>query len=78
MGESSLDKIRKLEKEIKDQNAIRAEYNKELLEAEKKLKSKEITQQQYERVKKKHDDHCGKINEKIQAARRGIEELRSE
>ena len=71
-----MDKIRKLENEIKEQNAIKADYKKEVDDAEKALKKKEITQQHFDKVKKKYEDHAEKCNEKIVAARKGIEELR--
>jgi hypothetical protein len=71
-----LEKIRKLETDIKEYNAIKADYKKDLEDSEAALKKKDITQQHYDKAKKKYEDLVEKMNAKIVAARKEIEELR--
>lgn len=71
-----MDRIKKLESDIKEYNAKKADWKKEFEDNEKELAKKEITQQHFDRLKAKYEDRIAKINEKIVAARKEIEELR--
>jgi uncharacterized protein (DUF342 family) len=59
----------KLEKKIKELNAVKGEYRSDLEEAEKKLKRHEIDNSQFERVKIRNEEHIERLNEKIREIR---------
>jgi predicted nucleic acid-binding Zn-ribbon protein len=61
--------IEKLEKKIKELNAVKGEYRSDLEEAEKKLKRHEIDNAQFERVKMRNEEHIERLNEKIREIR---------
>lgn len=57
--------VEKLEKKVKDLNAVKAEYRADLEEAEKSLKKGEIDGAQFERVKQRNEEHIERCNVKI-------------
>lgn len=69
-------KIKKIETDIKELNAIKADYRHEFEDSEKALARKEITQSHFDRVKNKYEDRVAKLNQKIVARREELEALR--
>jgi predicted nucleic acid-binding Zn-ribbon protein len=59
----------RLEKRLKELNALKGEYRSDLDEAEKKLKRHEIDKSQFDRVKLRNEDHIERLNEKIREIR---------
>jgi hypothetical protein len=57
--------LEKLEKKVKDLNAIKAEYRSDLEEAEKLVKRGEMEKAQYDRVKERNEEHIERCNVKI-------------
>ena len=68
--------IEKLEKKIKELNAVKGEYRSDLDEAEKKLKRHEIERSQFDRVKARNEEHIERLNEKIREIRNQIAIMR--
>lgn len=71
-------KIKKIESDIKELNAIKADYRHEFEDSEKALARKEITQSHFDRVQHKYEDRVAKLNQKIVARREELEALRKE
>ena len=67
----------RLEHKIKELNAIRAEYRQELEDAERRYKKGDIDKAQLERMRRRTEEHLGRINEKIRVAREKLQESRS-
>ncbi len=61
--------VERLEKKIKELNAVKGEYRSDLDEAEKKLKRHEIDKSQFDRVKSRNEEHIERLNEKIREIR---------
>ncbi len=71
-----LDKVKKLEEKIKELNALKADYRKELDEAQFKLSKKEIDKEHFDKVKEKVHKKEAKINAKIIDLRQKVEALK--
>jgi septal ring factor EnvC (AmiA/AmiB activator) len=71
-----LDKVKRLEEKIKDLNALKADYRKELDEAQFKLSKKEIDKEHFDKVKDKVHKKEAKINAKIIDLRQKVEALK--
>jgi hypothetical protein len=57
--------IEKLEKKVKDLNAVKAEYRSDVDEAEKQVKRGEMDKAQFERLKERNEEHVERCNVKI-------------
>ena len=68
--------IEKLEKKIKELNAVKGEYRSDLDEAEKKLKRREIDKAQFDRVRLRNEEHLERLNEKIRDIRNQIANMK--
>lgn len=55
----------KLEKKVKDLNAIKAEYRSDIDEAEKQVKRGDMDMAQFERIKKRNEEQVERCNVKI-------------
>ena len=66
----------KLEKKIKDLNALMAEYRNEVSEAEHRFKKREMTQEELEHKKAHSHEKIEEIKEKIQLARKELDSLK--
>jgi DNA repair exonuclease SbcCD ATPase subunit len=73
-----LDKVKKLEEKIKELNALKADYRRELDEAQFKLSKKEMDKEHYDKVKDKVHKKDAKINAKIIDLRQKVEALKKE
>ena len=71
-----LDKVKKLEEKIKELNALKADYRKELDEAQFKLSKKEMDKEHFDKVKDKVHKKDAKINAKIIDLRQKVEALK--
>jgi chromosome segregation ATPase len=71
-----MDRIKKLEEKIKDLNALKADYRRELDEAQVKFNKKEIDKEHLDRTKEKVHKKEAKINSKIISLRQKVEELK--
>ncbi len=71
-----LDKIKRLEEKIKELNALKADYRKELDEAQFKLSKKEMDKEHFDKVKDKVHKKEAKINGKIIDLRQKVEALK--
>lgn len=71
-----LDKVKRLEEKIKDLNALKADYRKELDEAQFKLSKKEMDKEHFDKVKDKVHKKDAKINAKIIDLRQKVEALK--
>lgn len=61
--------MERLEKKIKELNAVKGEYRSDIDEAEKQYKRHEIDKSQYDRVKTRNEEHIERLNEKIREIR---------
>lgn len=68
--------VEKLEKKIKELNAVKGEYRSDLDEAEKKLKRHEIDKGQFDRVKTRNEEHIERLNDKIREIRNQIAHMK--
>jgi chromosome segregation ATPase len=68
--------IEKLEKKIKELNAVKGEYRSDLDEAEKKLKRNEIDKAQFDRVRMRNEEHIERLNEKIRDIRNQMAQMK--
>jgi chromosome segregation ATPase len=66
----------RLEKKIKELNAVKGEYRSDIDEAEKACKRHEIDRDQFERVKARNELHIERINEKIREVREKLQKSR--
>ncbi|TFG56780.1 MAG: hypothetical protein E4H30_02865 [Methanomassiliicoccus sp.] len=66
----------KLEKRIKDLNALMAEYRGEMDEADKRYNKREMSQEEADRIRNKCQSKMNSIGEKIRASRTEIESLK--
>ncbi len=66
----------RLEKKLKELNAVKGEYRNDLEGAEKMLKRHEIDQSQYDRVKARIEEHIERLNEKIRETRNQIAQMK--
>jgi len=66
----------KLEKKIKDLNALMAEYRNELSEAEHRFKKHEISHDELEKVKARSHGKIEEIKEKVLLARKELDSLK--
>ena len=66
----------KIEDEIKNLNAIRAMYHRDLEEFEKKYKDKEISKEDFEKHRINYDKKREKIRKKIHILEEKLEQLR--
>ncbi len=71
-----LDKVKRLEEKIKELNALKADYRKELDEAQFKLSKKEMDKEHFNKVKDKVHKKEAKINAKIIDLRQKVEALK--
>ena len=71
-----LDKVKRLEEKIKELNALKADYRKELDEAQFKLSKKEMDKEHFDKVKDKVHKKDAKINAKIIDLRQKVEALK--
>ncbi|MDH7508862.1 MAG: hypothetical protein QHH00_05635 [Methanomassiliicoccales archaeon] len=69
-------KIERLEKKIKEINAIKSEYRAEIDEAFRKFKDRKIGKEDYERIRQKNEQKIEKLNEKIKEIRSLIRSMR--
>jgi hypothetical protein len=68
--------LEKLEKKVKDLNAVKAEYRSDLEESEKLLKRGEMDKAQYDRIKERNEEHIERCNVKIRELMDKIHEER--
>ncbi len=68
--------VEKMEKKIKELNAVKGEYRSDLEEAEKKLKRNEIDKTHYDRVRMRNEEHIERLNEKIREIRNQIANMK--
>jgi septal ring factor EnvC (AmiA/AmiB activator) len=73
-----LDKIKKLEEKIKELNALKADYRKEIDETQVKFNEKKVDKEHLDRTKETVHKKEAKINSKIIALRQKVEELKKE
>ena len=66
----------RLERKIKELNAVKGEYRGDIDEAEKAFKRHEIDRDQFERVKARNELHIERINEKIRETREKLQKAR--
>ncbi|HUT26540.1 MAG TPA: hypothetical protein VMW85_00635 [Methanomassiliicoccales archaeon] len=66
----------KLEKRIKDLNALMAEYRSEMDEADKRYNKREMGQEEADRIRNKCQSKMNSIGEKIRASRTELESLK--
>ena len=59
-----MDKKKKIESKIKKLNAVRAIYQRDFEEIERKYKENEISKEDFERKKKKHEMKMEKLKER--------------
>ena len=65
MADKIADKKKKIENKIKKINAVRAIYQRDFEEIEKRYKENEISKKEFEKKKKKHLARMEKFKEKI-------------
>lgn len=73
-----MDKIKKLEEKIKELNALKADYRREIDETQVKFNEKKVDKEHLDRTKEKVHKKEAKINSKIIALRQKVEELKKE
>jgi chromosome segregation ATPase len=55
----------KLEKKVKELNAVKGEYRSAIDEAERQYRARKMDQQQFERIKQRNEEHIERLNEKL-------------
>jgi predicted nucleic acid-binding Zn-ribbon protein len=69
-------KIERLEKKIKEINAIKSEYRAEIDEAFRRFKDKKIGKEDFERIRQRNEEKIEKLNEKIKEIRLLIKSMK--
>ncbi|MGD0056641.1 MAG: hypothetical protein ABSB83_02155 [Methanomassiliicoccales archaeon] len=69
-------KVERLERRIKELNAIKGGYRSELDDALKKLKDKKITKEEFDRIRLRNEDRMERLSEKIRDLRAQIQAIR--
>ncbi len=69
-------KVERLERRIKELNAIKAGYRGEVDDALRMLKDKKISKEEFERIRYKNEERMERINEKIRDLREHIHAYR--
>ncbi len=67
----------RLERKIKELNAVKGEYRSAIEEAERSLKRKEIDQLHFEHIRERNEEHIERINDKIRDVRERLHEMRT-
>jgi hypothetical protein len=71
-------KLERLERKIKEINAIKGSYRGETEEAMHKLKERRISQDEFERVRLRNEERMERLNERIRDLRTQIHLIRKE
>jgi outer membrane murein-binding lipoprotein Lpp len=71
---SSASKIEKMERQIKELNALKADYRKEIDFAATEVKAKRMDQAKFEKVKARHEAEIKKTDAKIHTIWEKLEE----
>ncbi|MCQ5375521.1 MAG: hypothetical protein NO474_02860 [Methanomassiliicoccales archaeon] len=69
-------KIERLEKKIKEINAIKSEYRAEIDEAFRNFKAKKIGKEDFEKIRQRNEEKIEKLNEKIKEIRSLIKSMK--
>jgi chromosome segregation ATPase len=66
----------KLEKKVKELNAVKGEYRSAIEDAERQYKARKMDQQQFERVKTRNEEHIERLNQKLREVRVQLQNVR--
>jgi chromosome segregation ATPase len=69
-------KLERLERKIKEINAIKGSYRGEIEEATHKLKDRRISQDEFERIRLRNEERMERLSEKIRDLRTQIHMIR--
>lgn len=69
-------RVERLERRIKELNAIKSGYRSELDDAMKRLRERKIGRDEFERIRARTEEKIGRLNEKIREARAEIQSIR--
>jgi hypothetical protein len=67
----------KLEKKVKELNAVKGEYRSTIDEAERQCRARKIDHQQFERIKTRNEEHIERLNEKLRDIRTQLQAIKS-
>jgi predicted nucleic acid-binding Zn-ribbon protein len=71
-------KLERLERRIKELNAIKGGYRSEVDDAFRQLKDKKIAKDEFERIRLRNEERMERLNEKIRELRAQIQAIKQE